>query len=472
MKLRPLQVIGYSAGDAANNLAFSITSFFLLLYYTDVAGLSAAAVGTMFLVVRLWDAVADIAAGRLVDRTNSRWGKFRPFLLFGSVPLLALSFLTFHVPHWSPDGKLVYAYVTYALMGLAYSLVNIPYGSLATAMTQEPRERARLASARGIGAGLVIVLLVLVISPQVGSAGDSLQRTFTLVTGVFVVVGVALYLFTFVTSRETVERDVAQVTFTQTIAALRQNGPLFRLCLSTLSYLTGMFAFNTIGAYYARDVLGNAALFIPLTLLGIGVMFVVAPLTPRVVASVGKRTGYLIAAGLSVVGGIGVFLAPARLPIVAMAFWTVAGIGIALVNTLMWALEADTVEYGEWKSGIRTEGATYAIFSFTRKAGQALGGAAAAYALSIGGYVAKAPEQPHAALTAIRAAAGAVPAGFALVAALVMFTYPLTETAFSQLVADVRGRRDAAVRGHGSAGPDAPAPAAEPVLVSTSSAAL
>jgi glucuronide carrier protein len=442
-KLRPLQIIGYSAGDAANNLAFSITSFFLLLYYTDVAGLSAAAVGTMFLVVRLWDAFADIFAGRLVDRTSTRWGKFRPFLLFGSVPLLAMSFLVFHVPNLSAGGKLVYAYVTYAVMGLAYSLVNIPYGSLATAMTQEPRQRARLASARGIGAGLVIIMLVLVIAPQIGQGRSNLQHTFTLVTATFMVLGVALYLFTFFTAKEVVERDVAHVTLKQTLAALRQNSPLFRLCLSTLSYLTGMFAFNTIGAYYARDVLGNAKLFIVLTLLSTGAMFVVAPLTPRIVATFGKRTGYMAAAGLSVVGGVGIFLAPASTPVVAIVCWTIAGLGLALVNTLMWALEADTVEYGEWKSGVRTEGATYAIFSFTRKAGQALGGAAAAYALSIGGYVAKAPAQPHDALVAIRAAAGAVPAAFALLAAVIMFTYPLTEARFTQILGEVRARRAA-----------------------------
>src|SRR3954467_9253321 len=134
MKLRPLQVIGYSAGDAANNLAFSITSLFLLVYYTDVAGISAAAVGTMFLVVRLWDAFADVFAGRVVDRTQTRWGKFRPFLLFGSLPLLVLSVAVFSVPGGlSHNGALVYAYVSYALFGLAYSLVNIPYGSMATA---------------------------------------------------------------------------------------------------------------------------------------------------------------------------------------------------------------------------------------------------------------------------------------------------------------------------------------------------
>ena len=441
MKLRPLQVIGYSAGDAANNLAFSITSFFLLVYYTDVAGISAAAVGTMFLVVRLWDAFADIVAGRVVDRTQTRWGKFRPFLLFGSLPLLALSFLTFHVPNWSPSGKLTYAYVTYALLGLAYSLVNIPYGSLATAMTQAPKERAKLAAARGVGAALVILLLVLVVSPALGGSSGDLQRTLTTVTGSFVVLGFALYLFTFFTAKETVAREVAHVTFRQTVQALRHNRPLFRLCLSTLSYLTGMFAFNTIGAYYARDVLGDASLFIPLTLLSTGAIFVVAPLVPRIVAAFGKRTGYLVAASLSIVGGVGIFLAPASTPVLAMVSWTVAGAGLALVNSLMWALEADTVEYGEWQSGVRTEGATYAIFSFTRKAGQALGGAAGAYALSIGGYVAKAPEQSDAALTAIRAAAGLLPAGFALLAALIMFSYPLTETRFAQIVQEVRTRR-------------------------------
>jgi glucuronide carrier protein len=442
MKLRPLQVIGYSAGDAANNLAFSITSFFLLVYYTDVAGLSAAAVGTMFLVVRLWDAFADVFAGRVVDRTQTRWGKFRPFLLFGSLPLLVLSFLTFHVPSWSPSGKLLYAYVTYALLGLAYSLVNIPYGSLATAMTQVPEERAKLAGARGVGAALVIMMLVLVISPSLGGSSADLQSTFTLVTGGFVVLGLALYLFTFFTAKETVARDVAHVTLRQTVQALRHNRPLFRLCLSTLSYLTGMFAFNTIGAYYARDVLGSPSLFITLTLLSTAAIFVVAPVTPRIVARFGKRNGYLAAASLSIVGGIGIFLAPASVPAVAVVFWVVAGLGLALVNTLMWALEADTVEYGEWQSGVRTEGATYAIFSFTRKAGQALGGAAGAYALSLGGYVAKAPEQSDAALTAIRAAAGLVPAGFALLAALIMFTYPLTESRFGQIVREVRARRE------------------------------
>src|SRR5918997_1753021 len=160
-KLRSLEklpfktVAGYGAGDFAFNLAFSLSTAFLLYYYTDVAGISAAAVGTMFLVVRLWDAFADLLAGRLVDRTMTRWGKFRPFIMFGAIPLLFMSYLTFHVPTSFDDGmKLIYAYATYAILGLIYPLVNIPYGSLASAVTQSVYERAKLVAARSFGAGI------------------------------------------------------------------------------------------------------------------------------------------------------------------------------------------------------------------------------------------------------------------------------------------------------------------------------
>src|SRR3954453_4552981 len=125
-------VAGYGACDFGFNLAVSLSTSFLLYYYTEVAGISAAAIGPMFLVVRLCDAFADLLAGRLVDRTMTRWGKFRPFIMFGAVPLLFMSFLVFHVPTSFDAGmKLIYAYATYAILGLIYSLVNIPYGSLA-----------------------------------------------------------------------------------------------------------------------------------------------------------------------------------------------------------------------------------------------------------------------------------------------------------------------------------------------------
>ncbi len=144
-------IVGYSLGDVANNFAFAMGALFLLSYYTDVAGVGAAAAGTMLLLVRVFDAFADVFAGRVVDSVNTRWGKFRPFLLFGTAPLMIFSVLVFWVPtDWSHSSKVVYAYLTYMGLGLCYSLVNIPYGSLATAMTQQPQSRARLGAARGI----------------------------------------------------------------------------------------------------------------------------------------------------------------------------------------------------------------------------------------------------------------------------------------------------------------------------------
>src|ERR1051326_4846548 len=234
-KLKAINYLGYAAGDAANNLTFSMASLFLLLYYTDVVGLSAAAVGTLFLVVRIWDAFADVAAGRIVDRTQTRWGKFRPFILLGSLPLLLITVALFSVPEMSQGGRLAYAYVSYALFGSAYSLVNIPYGSIAAALTQMPDERAKLASVRVVGTNLAILILVFIVSPQIARSSD-LQHSLTLTTSTLVVIGFALYLFTFLTARERVQRAAGDVSLGDVVAMVRANRPLVVLCLSGLLF--------------------------------------------------------------------------------------------------------------------------------------------------------------------------------------------------------------------------------------------
>lgn len=451
MNLRPAQLIGYATGDAGNNLAFSMASMFLLLYYTDVVGISAAAAGTIFLVVRIWDGIGDLIAGRLVDKTDTRWGKFRPWLLFGSLPLLLLSVATFRVPDTTPGLQLAYAYVTYAALAFAYSLVNIPYGSLAAAMTQVPNERAKLASARTMGSAATILMLAFVVAPQIQTS-DDLQRSLTMTTLAFVVVGFGLYLITFLTADEKVERDVAVVGLKESLDTLRQNRPLIVLCLSAITFLVGMFALQTIGIYYARDVLGNANLFIIITAAQIGLMFVAAPFVPKLAKTYGKRRMYMIGGVVGTIGAIGVFVSPATIPAISIGFFVVIGAALALVNTLMWALEADTIEYGEWKTGVRTEGTTYAVFSFTRKVGQAIGGAAAAYTIALFGYVSGAEVQPDTAILGIRAAAGIVPAVMFVGAVSLMLKYDLTEDRHAELVAEIHERRAAASM---AAAPDA-----------------
>ncbi|GAB3807176.1 glucuronide transporter [Humibacter antri] len=454
-KLSRLNIVGYGAGDAANNLAFTTATMFLLVYYTDVAGISAAAAGTLLLVVRIFDAFSDVLAGRIVDRTFSkRFGKFRPFIMFGSVPLLLLSAAAFSIPQIGQTGMLLYAYLTYAALGLAYSLVNIPYGSLAGAMTSNSGERAKLAGARTVGATLVAAFLGVFIAPQI-VPGNNLQLLFTTMTLIFVVVGTALYLFTAFTAKERVVRDVPKVTLRQSFATLKGNKPLLLLCLSSFAFLTGMLAFSTIEIYYLRDVLHALPLYAVLSIVQLALTFVLAPFVPVVVRRVGKKRAYIVGGLVCAAGGLIIFFTPANAVALAVAGLVLSMLGILFVNMLVWALEADTVEYGEWKTGVRTEGITYALFSFTRKTGQAVGGALAAYALAVSGYIGTTTAQSTAAVWGIRAAEGLIPAVTALIAIGIMAAYPLTDSRHKQIVAEIAERR----AGTTGTGPTATSPA-------------
>jgi glucuronide carrier protein len=446
-RLPKISIVGYGAGDAANNLAFTTATMFLLVYYTDVAGISAAAAGTLLLVVRVFDAFADVFAGRMVDRSYSkRFGKFRPFIMFGSIPLLLLSVATFSVPQIGETGMLIYAYLTYAALGLAYSLVNIPYGSLAGAMTQNAGERSKLAAARTIGAAVVGAFLGIFIAPLIVPGAD-LQATFTTVTLSFVVVGTIFYFFTVFTAKERVKRDVNNVTMKQSFDTLKHNKPLLLLCLSSLLFLTGMMAMQTVQLYYFRDVLGNIGLYRTYAIVQLVGTFALAAIVPTLVRRFGKKRSYIAAAALMLLGGLIVLFAPAQNIPLAFGGMVLALLGIMLVNMLVWALEADTVEYGEWKTGVRTEGITYALFSFTRKTGQAVGGALAAYAIAFGGYQAGVEQQTVSAEWGIRAATGGIPAVFALLAIVIMLIYPLTDQRHAEIVAEIAERRAAGQTG-------------------------
>jgi glucuronide carrier protein len=457
-------VAGYGAGDFAFNLAFSLSTAFLLYYYTDVAGISAAAVGTMFLVVRLWDAFADLLAGRLVDRTMTRWGKFRPFIMFGAVPLLFMSFAVFHVPTSFDQGmKLIYAYATYAILGLIYSLVNIPYGSLASAITQSVHERAKLVAARAFGAGIGGVVLTFVvgnfISALIQSPEDliayqaAVQGVFTKVTLAFIVIGSLAFFFTAWACREAVVRTQPRISIKETFGTLRTNKPLAYLCGSSFFYLIGLFAVGGTTAFYAQYVLGNIGLVGIITLVNTGITLVITPFIPKIIDRFGKKNVFQYCGVFTIVGGVGLFFAPATMFWLVLLTLAVKGIGASLINTVMFGLEADTVEYGEWKTGKRSEGATYALFSFTRKVTQSIGGAVGAWALAIGGYIAASaanpsPVQPESAIIAIKATIGLLPALSALVAMAIFVKYPLTDARFKEIRNETEARKLALLDEH------------------------
>jgi glucuronide carrier protein len=456
-------VLGYGAGDFGFNLAFSLAATFLLYYYTDVAGLAPAAVGTMFLIVRLWDGFADLIAGRAVDRTMTRWGKFRPYIMFGAMPLMVLSAVTFYVPPGlETSTKLLYAYITYAALGFVYSLVNISYGSLASAVTQSVGERAKLVAARAFGAAVGGVVLTYVVGTMVNNlkaqkAGietpedllayqAAVQGVFTRVTLAFIVIGTAAFWFTAWACRERVVRLQPHTTLRETLDTLKINKPLAYLCTSSFFYMTGLFAVTGATAFYAAYVLNDISLVGLMVLVNSGISLLITPIIPWIIRKLGKKTVYQYCGLFTIIGGVGLFFAPANMLWLVLLTLAIKGVGASLINTVMFGLEADTVEYGEWKTGKRSEGATYAIFAFTRKLCQSIGGALGAWALAIGGYIAASaatpnPVQPESAIFAIKAVMGLVPAAAALIAMIIFIRYPLTDEKFRQIRDETEARK-------------------------------
>lgn len=469
-------VVGYGLGDFAMNLSFSMSTSFLLYYFTDVGGLSAAAVGTMFLVVRLWDAFTDLFAGRMVDKTMTRFGKFRPFILWFAVPVLFLSFLNFNIPtpgvKWlglfevNPDmnTQLLYAYLAYAVLGLVYSLINIPYGSLASAMTQSVNERSKLVAGRAFGSAIGGVMLTYIVAPQISAIQktapklavdadesakaayqaavavyrQSVQGVFTTTTLWFIVIGSIAFFLTFLWCREAVVRTTPKVTIKETLDTIKNNKALAYLCAASFFYLIGLFAVGGSTAYYAKFVLGDISQTATMTLVNSGIALLITPLIPMIIRKMGKKNVFQWCGMFTVVGGVALFFVPTGAIAMALAFLAIKGVGASLINTVMFGLEADTVEYGEWKTGKRSEGATYALFSFTRKITQSIGGAGGAWALAIGGYLSASatnpnPVQPESAIFAIKFTIGLLPAICAIIAMVIFWKYPLTDKVFRQI---------------------------------------
>ena len=439
-------VLGYGVGDMANNFAFSMGTLFLLNYYTDVVGISVAAAGTMLAAIRIYEAIMDMVAGRLIDRTSTRYGRFRPFLLCGSLPLMLLSIAVFSVPaDWSASEKLIYAYVTCALLGTAYSFVNIPYGSLATVMTQVPRERARLGVSRTFMAVCTFSFLTMVVGPSVARLnGAALQSWLTQLTLILAVVGVILYFICFKSSREIVEREVEHPRLKDSIGTLFRNYPLLMLCASALCVLAGYSSSGASLVYFARYVLGDAKqFFIVIALTGLFTAIICVPIIPMLVGRNGKKHTFLVGLAIAALGYGALFFAPVTGKIWVFASFGVASFGVRVSMSIMWALQADTVEYGEWRTGMRIEGLTYSFFSLTRKCGRSIGGSIPAFLLATSGYTPNAALQSDAARQGIQQAVALVPSIAFAAAFAIMLLYPLTDIRFSELINEIRKRSSA-----------------------------
>ena len=434
--------LGYAGGDAAGSFMFILQAMFLLIFYTDVVGLDPAPVAAILFGVRLWTAVTDLVAGRLVDLTRTRWGRFHPWLVGASIPMLASGVALFAVPDVAPAGQYVYVTVVYALHGTFFSLVVIPYSSLANAMTVDPRERATLGVWRNIAPVVVMVVVTALVAPLFSSLAGRPGEIVRLVLTVAVVGAVLAYGLYLVCVRNSPERYRPQSrppTVGESLRALAGNRPLAVLCASQLCLQTGLFTLNAAQAHYATYVLGDSATLTWIIAATALSTVAVMPFLPRLTARMGKKQLFLV--GMVAVAVVAAWLSfmPSVLPVVAVSFFAL-GLAQNVLNALMWPFVADVADYGEWRSGHRNDGGTMSVFFFFRRVSQATAGGLAGWGLALGGFVAGGGAQPESALTAIRAMVGWVPALLAVAGAAIFLLYRLDEARHAEIIQEL-GRR-------------------------------
>ncbi|MEU6540776.1 MFS transporter [Streptomyces sp. NPDC047000] len=381
--------LGYSLGDLASNLTWTTVSSYLLFFYTDVAVIAAATAGTLMLVARVLDAVFDPSIGMLLDRTRTRFGRARPFLMFGAPVLAVLTVLTFVTPGSGGSADIVWAYVTFILVGLAYSAVNVPYGSLMPMMTRDSGMRMKLSAFRFFGASIGLIVVSTATTPLVDALGGGNQRRgFLLTVTLYAIVGLILFWTVAATAKERVPSAAPAEVEAPMRTALRAtltNGPWVALFVQTLLMFARLGVITGGAIYYALTVVGNPSA-ISLILLAYSLSALAGSVaTPPVLKRLGHRNGIIAGLVASIVLTVLLVLFRHTMPAFLAVFFlsgVVGGFGFVAAP----ALVSDTVEYQEYRTRQRNEGLLYSGYSFATKVGTALGGAMLAWGLGVIGY--------------------------------------------------------------------------------------
>jgi len=434
--------IGYSLGDAASNFYWKTFEFFLMIFYTDVFGISAAAVGTMLVVTRLADAVADPVMGAIADRTKTRWGHFRPYVLWFALPLAVAGVLTFTTPNLSGNGKLVYAYITYSLLMFLYTAVNIPYTALMGVMTPNSLERTSIASIRFIGAftaGVFVQYFTLKLVGFFGHGNDARGWQLTMV--LYGVLAVAMLALCFATTRERVAPPAQQKSdLNRDLRDLFTSRPWLVLVGVLLLVLAAFVIKGSVSAYYFKYFVKREDLLGPF-LVSNGLAFLVAVSIASQLAKVfGKKRLFMMAIGIGglVIGGF--YIAGPSDIVLMFALQIVSSFIIGFNSPLVFAMFADTADDAEWRTGRRTTGLVFASAIFSTKAGVAIGALIFGLILDYFGYVPNV-AQTHRSLDGIILSMSWIPCGLMLLATALMQFYPLSEELMVRIESDLKERR-------------------------------
>lgn len=444
--------IGYMFGDFGNDFTFILSSSFMLKFYTDVMGIHAGVVGVLMMAARFVDAFTDVAMGQIVDRSKpTKDGKFKPWLRRMCGPVAISSFLVFqsgfaNMPYLF---KVVWMIVSYILWGsIFYTSINIPYGSMASAISADAKDRASLSTWRSIGstlAGLVIGVGTPLFAYETVNGNTILSgNRMTIIAGVFSVMAVICYMLCFKLATERVEvpQNNTKFNFGDLMKSLVTNRSLIGIIAAAILLLLVMLTMQGMNAYLFPNFYGNVAAQSVAALAGSLVMLVVcAPLATKLSAKYGKKE---LAIGSCLFGAVVYLicwvLKPEN-PYTYVVFYVVANIGVGFFNMVIWAMITDVIDDAEVKNGVREDGTIYSVYSFARKLGQALSSGMIGALLSVIGYTAATAFNPEV-VNGIFNMTCIIPAiGFVGIALVLMFLYPLSKNRVEANILELKKRR-------------------------------
>ncbi|WP_369956610.1 glycoside-pentoside-hexuronide (GPH):cation symporter [Levilactobacillus brevis] len=385
--------IAYSFSDFACNLSFQMVGTYLMIFYTDTFGLSAAAVGTLFLAARIVDAFDGPFWGIMIDHTHTKWGKSRPYWLWFSIPFAVFCVLVFTTPNMSLTGKLVWAYVTYIGVDVLYSAVNIPITSILPSLTSNPQERVTLSTIRqfmGTAGATLITGITLTMVAFFGHGSTTSARgwfIWALIVAVIVVV-IFGFVFKYTTERVQTKSSRKSIPIKESLKALKRNWPWAIIIFINFIYWMGMQTRSQVTVYFFKYNMHDATLASLVLSLQL-VALVAVVLTPWTASRIGKRNTMLGGMILAVIGQLLLSLGANNLSVPMIIFATIIGyLGTGYVSGLIAVMLADAVDYGEWINGVRAEGIVTSFSSFSAKLGMGIGGVITGWILTGTGYVA------------------------------------------------------------------------------------
>jgi len=396
--------IGYGMGDAGCNMIGGAIMLFLSYFYTDVFGLTPALVGVLLLSVRVLDAVTDPIMGAIADRTRSRWGRFRPWLLWVSLPYVLFSVLMFTTPDWSYESKVIYAFVTYFLMSLAYTAINIPYCSLGGVITNDPGERVSCQSYRFVMVGIATLILSLSLLPLAEwFGGEDKARGYQMAMGVMAIIGLCMFLFCFATVRERIKPAVpSNDQLKADLKDVWKNDQWVRILLLTLCNVCPGFIRMAATMYYVIWVMQQSTSFATLFIsLGVVGMMIGSTLAKVLTDRWCKLKVFFWTNIVLAIFSSGFYFLDPQATVLIVVMYFLLNIFHQIPSPLHWSLMADVDDYGEWKTGKRITGISFSGNLFFLKVGLAVAGAMVGFLLSWYGYDAGAKQQSASAINGI-----------------------------------------------------------------------